>query len=140
MYLPAMGFCASVLFVSSSPITPGKFKVLSQLAAPYGVKVEAQFVEKMGVIDARMWADHDMVLFDAPRDHIQEAISAKLQDVLPALTQSKKPVLWLHTSKPQWQHLPDDLAQRLHAYYVNGGQRNMTGFFATLAAHWAKKP
>ena len=140
MYLPAMGFCASVLFVSSSPITPGKFKVLSQLAAPYGVKVEAQFVEKMGVIDARMWADHDMVLFDAPRDHIQEAISAKLQDVLPALTQSKKPVLWLHTSKPQWQHLPDDLAQRLHAYYVNGGQRNMTGFFSTLAAHWAKKP
>lgn len=138
--LPSLGFAASLLFVTTGPITPGKFKVLSEAAAPYGVKVEAKFIEKLGVVDARLWAGHDMVLFDAPRDHIQESIAAKVNEALPALAQAKTPVLWLHTSKPQWSHLPDDLARRLHAYYVNGGRANSAGFFATVAAHFAKKP
>ena len=138
--LPSLGSAASLLFVTTSPITPGKFQVLSKAAEPYGLKVEAKFVEKLGVIDNRLWAGHDMVLFDAPRDHIQEAIAARVKDALPALAQAKTPVLWLHTSKPQWQNLPDDLAKRLHAYYVNGGRTNNAGFFATVAAHLARKP
>ena len=137
---PSVGLAASLLFVTTGPITPGKFKVLSEVAAPYGVKVEARFVEKLGVVDARLWAGYDMVLFDAPRDHIQESIAAKVQAALPALAQAKTPVLWLHTSNPRWSNLPDDLAKRLHAYYVNGGRSNSAGFFATVAAHFAKKP
>ncbi|WP_241464125.1 cobaltochelatase subunit CobN [Rhodoferax saidenbachensis] len=137
---PSVGFAASMLFVTTGPITPGKFKVLSEAAAPYGVKVEAKFIEKLGVIDSRLWAGYDMVLFDAPRDHIEEAVAAKVKDALPALAQSKTPLLWLHTSKPHWKNLSDDLAQRLHAYYVNGGRTNSAGFFATVAAHFAKKP
>jgi len=137
---PLAASAASLLFVTTSPITPGKFTVLSEAAAPYGVKVDAKFIEKMGVVDARLWAGYDMVLFDAPRDHIQEAIAAKVNDALPALEQGKTPVLWLHTSGPRWSHLPDDLAKRLHAYYVNGGRSNSAGFFATVAAHFSKKP
>ena len=96
--LPSTASATSLLFVTSSPITPGKFKALSDAAAPHGVKVEAQFIEKMGVVDARLWVGHDMVLFDAPRDHIQEAIAAKVNDALPALAQAKTPVCLLYTS------------------------------------------
>jgi cobaltochelatase CobN len=138
--LPSLGFSASLLFITTSPITPGKFKMLAQVAAPHGVKVEAKFIEKLGVVDARLWSGYDMVLFDAPRDHIEEVIAAKVKDALPALAQAKTPVLWMHTSKPHWQHMADDLATRLHAYYVNGGRANSAGFFATVAAHMARKP
>lgn len=138
--LPSVSFAASVLFVTGSPITPGKFKNLADAAAPYGVRVEAAFIEKLGVVDARLWAGHDMVLFDAPRDHMQDAIAAKVKDALPALAQARTPVVWLHTSQPYWSHLSDDLARRLHGYYVNGGRANSAGFFATVAAHVARKP
>ncbi|WP_251140457.1 cobaltochelatase subunit CobN [Rhodoferax sp. U11-2br] len=138
--LPLTSFAASVLFVTSSPITPGKFRALSAVAAPYGIQVEARFVEKLTSVDAGLWKGFDVVMFDAPRDHIQEAISAKVKDALPALALARTPVLWLHTSQPQWQHLPDDLAKRLHAYYVNGGRANNAGFFATLAAHLVHRP
>jgi cobaltochelatase CobN len=138
--LPSLSFAASLLFVTTSPITPGKFKVLSDAAAPYGINVEAKFIEKLGAVDGRLWAGHDMVFFDAPRDHIQEAIAAKVNDALPALARAKTPTLWLHTSKPQWQNLSDDLARRLHAYYVNGGRANSAGFFATVSAYLGKKP
>ncbi len=138
--IPSAGFAASLLFVSGSPISPGKFKVLAEAAAPYGLKVEARFVEKLGKVDASFWAGHDMVFFDAPRDHIQEAISNRLAPALPALTQSRTPVLWLHTGKPQWRNLSDELARRLHAYYVNGGRANSANFFATVAAHLSGKP
>lgn len=138
--LPLASFAASVLFVTTSPISPGKFQVLSAVAAPYGIQVEAKFVEKLTSIDVGLWKGFDAVMFDAPRDHIQEAIAAKVNDALPALALAKTPVLWLHTNQPQWQHLPDDLAKRLHAYYVNGGRANNAGFFATLAAHLAHQP
>ena len=137
---PLASLAASLLFVTTSPITPGKFRALSAVAAPYGIQIEAQFVEKLSSIDAGLWHGFDVVMFDAPRDHIQEVIAAKVGPALPALSQAKTPVLWLHTSKPQWQNLPDDLAKRLHAFYVNGGRANNTGFFATLAAHLAHKP
>lgn len=139
-FMPAAAWAASLLFVTSAPISPGKFRLLAEAAAPHGLKVEARFVEKLGTIDAGLWAGHDMVFFDAPRDHIQEQISARLAPALPALVQSKTPVLWLHTSQPRWSHLPDDLGRRLHGYYVNGGRANNASFFATVAAHLAGQP
>ena len=136
--MPAAAWAAgSLLFVTTSPISPGKFKVLAELAAPHGLKIEARFVEKLGTIDAGLWAGYDMVFFDAPRDHIQEQMSARLAPALPALAQSKTPVLWLHTTQPRWSRLPDELAKRLHAYYVNGGRANSANFIVTAAAHLA---
>ena len=138
--LPAAGWATSLLFVTTSPISPGKFRVLAEAAAPYGLKIEARFVEKLGTIDAGLWAGHDLVFFDAPRDHIEEGMRARLAPALPALERSGKPALWLHTSKPQWRNLPDELARRLHGYYVNGGRVNNANFFATISALQARKP
>lgn len=138
--MPLASLAANVLFVSASPIAPGKFRVLAEVAAPYGIKIEAKFVEKLGAIDAGLWRGFDAVVFDAPRDHIQEAIAARVNGALPALARAKTSALWLNVQTPRWQNLPDDVAKRLHAYYVNGGRANNAGFFATLAAHLAHKP
>jgi len=137
---PLASLAASVLFVTTSPITPGKFRVLAEAAAPHGVQIEVKFVEKLGTVDAGLWRGFDAVVIDAPRDHLQDAIRARVLEALPALASSKTPTLWLHTQAPSWQHLPDDVAKRLHAYYVNGGRGNNAGFFATLAAYLAHKP
>ncbi|MCH2242810.1 MAG: cobaltochelatase subunit CobN, partial [Aquabacterium sp.] len=48
--------------------------------------------------------------------------------------------LWLHESRPQWQGWPDAVARRLHAYYVNGGARNVDGFLKLLAAQVRGEP
>ena len=138
--LPAVGSAGSLLFVATAPITPGKFQVLAEVAAQQGLRVQAQFVEKLPQVDARLWAGHDVVLIDAPRDHIEEQIRSRLAPALPALEAAGTPVVWLHTTKPHWRGLPDALAQRLHAYYVNGGRHNSVQFFASLKAHLARQP
>jgi cobaltochelatase CobN len=137
--LPATA--AHLLIVTTSPITPGKFRVLAEQAKTHGITVEARFIEKLDKpIDADFWRGADAVLFDAPRDHIEEAVRSKVLPALPALTESARPVLWMHTLKPHWQHLPDALGLRLAHYYNNGGAANNQGFLATLAAHLAGKP
>lgn len=130
----------SLLFVTASPIAPGKFLMLADAAKPHGLRVEARFVEKLDRVDASLWEGHDMVFFDAPRDHIREQIAARLAPALPALERSGKPVVWLDTKEPKFEHLPPDLARRLHAYYVNGGRANSGNFFALAAAHLAGLP
>jgi cobaltochelatase CobN len=128
---------ASVLFVTTSPIQPGKFRLLADIAAPYGIKVDTRFIEKLPAeVDASLFRGHDMVIVDAPRDHLRDAVQARLAPALPGL---RAPSLWLHDSKPTWSGLPEPLAKRLHAYYVNGSQANFKGFFQTLAAHLARK-
>lgn len=138
--MPAAAWAATLLFVSTAPISPGKFRLLADAARPYGIQVESRFVEKLGTIDAGLWAGYDMVFFDAPRDHIEEGMRARLAPALPALEQSKTPLLWLHTSQPRWSRLSEELARRLHGYYVNGGRANNANFFATVAAHLGGKP
>lgn len=138
--LPMAGWAHTVLFVSAQPVSPGKFRLLAQAAAPYGIQIEARFIEKMGTVDAGLWTGYDMVFFDAPRDHIQEAVVQKLGAALPALEQSKTPLLWLHTAQPHWKHLADPVANRLHAYYVNGGRANNGRFFETVSAYLAQRP
>ncbi|WP_310449631.1 cobaltochelatase subunit CobN [Sulfuritalea sp.] len=126
---------ASALFISSSPIQPGKFRLLAEHAAAHGVRVEARFIEKLPPdVDAGLFRGHDFVFFDTPRDHLRDAVQARLAPALQAL---KTPSLWLHDGQPSWNGLPDALAKRLHAYYMNGSKTNFTGFFQTLAAHHA---
>ncbi|HZY20738.1 MAG TPA: cobaltochelatase subunit CobN [Ramlibacter sp.] len=131
---------ASLLFVTTSPIAPGKFQMLAQAAQPHGIVVEARFVEKLARIDASLWEGHDMVFFDAPRDHIRDQIAARLAPAVPALARSGTPAVWLHAREPTWQHLPDELARQLHAYYVNGGPANSTNFFAAAGAYLGGRP
>ncbi len=124
---------ASVLFLTSSPIQPGKFRLLAEIAAPYDIKVEARYIEQLPPeVDASLFKGQDMVFFDAPRDHLRDAMLARLAAALPGL---KKPSLWLHDSKPTWSGLADPLAQRLHTYYMNGSSANFRGFFQTIAGH-----
>ncbi|MBI5898827.1 MAG: cobaltochelatase subunit CobN [Rhodocyclales bacterium] len=126
---------ATALFISSSPIPPGKFRLLAEQAAAQGIKVESRQIEKLPPeVDAGLFRGHDYVFFDTPRDHLRELVQARLAPALPAL---KAPALWLHEAKPGWSGLPDALARRLHAYYMNGSAVNFKGFFQTLAAHHA---
>ena len=129
---------ASLLFVTSNPIPPGKFRLLADIAAPHGIKVDTRYAEKLPAeVDAGLFRRHDMVIVDAPRDHLRDAVQARLAPALPGL---KVPSLWLHGSQPTWSGLPGPLAQRLHSYYTNGSKANFKGFFQTLAAHFGGKP
>lgn len=129
---------ASVLFITTSPVAPAKFRLLAEIAQPQGIEVEVRYVEKLPrEIDAQLFAGYQLVVFDAPRDHLRDMVRGRLAAVLPGL---RVPSLWIHDTQPSWRGLPDALAQRLHSYYLNGSRRNFEGFFATLAAHFAGRP
>lgn len=127
-----------ILIVSTSPIQPGKFLKLADSARSHGLHLDARFAEKLAPeTGPELFRGYDLVLFDTPRDHLQAFVEARLTAALPGL---KGPALWLHDSQPRWQGLPDALARRLHAYYINGGRLNFDAFLATLAAHLDGKP
>ncbi len=128
----------TVLFVSTSPVPHGKFTKLAEIGAAHGFKVEAKQAEKLPVEpDASLWRGADLVVFDAPRDHLREQMRARLAKALPALTVAQ---LWMHDSQPEAKGLPKPLADRLHAYYMNGARPNFENFFRTLAAHRQGQP
>jgi cobaltochelatase CobN len=127
---------AEILFISGSPVSPGKFNNLTKVAKPYGIKVRFQMIEKLSAeVDGKLFDDVDLVIIDAPRDHIEAYIRARLGSALPAL--SERPHIWISTAKATPNQLPADLSQRLHAYYVNGGRHNFQHLFETLAAHFS---
>lgn len=135
LFAPARAASPTVLFIAASPVAPGKFVALARAAEPLGLKIEVRFVEKLGPEpDARLWAGADLVMIDAPRQHIEDDVRARLGAALPAL--AAKPHLWLPTAAPKaGGGLPEALGQRLHAYYVNGGRANMDALLRSLAAH-----
>lgn len=137
--LPGLAQAATVLFVSASPVAPGKFVALAEAAEPLGLRIEARFAEKLGPnLDANFWAGADLVLIDAPRQHIEDYVRQRLGAALPAL--AGKPHVWLPTVASKSSGLPEVLAQRLHAYYVNGGRANMDAFLRSIAAHLKSGP
>ncbi len=130
---------AKILFISGSPVSPGKFNNLAKVAKPYGIDVRFQMAERLGAeIDGSLFDGADLVIIDAPRDHIEGYIRTRLGPALPALAQ--KPHVWISTAKATPNLIPANLSQRLHAYYVNGGRHNFQHMFETLAAHFAGKP
>lgn len=45
---------AEILFISGSPVSPGKFNNLAKVAKPYGIDVRFQMAERLGAeIDGR---------------------------------------------------------------------------------------
>ncbi len=124
---------ATVLFVSASPVAPGKFVALARAAEPLGLRIEHRQAEKLPAdLGASFWDGADLVVLDAPREHIEAYIRQRLGQALPAL--DRKPHVWMPTAAPKSANLPPALAQRLHAYYVNGGRANTENFLRTLAA------
>ena len=135
---PAQAPTHRVLFVATSPVPAGKFQMLAPLARQHGLAADSRYVEKLPPEpEASLFAGYDAVFFDTPRDHLRDFAKTRLAKALAGLN---APNLWLHENAPQWQRLSDPLAQRLHAYYVNGSRANFEGFFATLAAHLAGQP
>lgn len=125
----------SVLVVGTSPVPAGKFKVLADAAAPHGIRIDGVLAERIPPqrIDA-LFQGYDLVVFDTPRDHMQERVKSMLARPLSGL---KAPQVWMHEKALQTQGMPKAIADRLHGYYINGGKGNFDGFARTLAAHWA---
>lgn len=126
-------FAQSILFIATSPVPPGKFKAIAELADKHGLKIEAHFAERVpSERQGDIFAGHDFVIFDAARAHMQEAVKRRLEK---PLAQLKTPHIWIQDNGPQASGLGKALAEKLHAYYTNGGMANFDGFLATLAAH-----
>ncbi|MBN8462038.1 MAG: cobaltochelatase subunit CobN [Dechloromonas sp.] len=137
--LPWHGATAqNILIVATSPVPPGKFRTVTEIAQKHGLTVEARFAERIPTDQvATLFAGRDAVIFDAARSHMQDAVRGRLAKALPDL---KAPHLWMKDDGPQGHGFPEATAATLHAYYTNGGRANFDGFFATLAAHLRQEP
>ncbi len=124
----------TLLFIAASPVPPGKFVARAEAGAAAGLKVVVHWAERLPApVGPALWQDADLVVLDAPREHIEDYMRARLGPALPALAQ--RPHLWMASAAPRGESLPASLAQRLHAYYVNGGARNVRHFMQAVAAH-----
>lgn len=69
----------SILFIAASPVPPGKFKAVAELAGKHGLQIEAHFAERIPADRLDTVLDgHDFVVFDAARSHMQDAIKRRL--------------------------------------------------------------
>jgi len=126
---------ASVLFIATGNVPPGKFRQLAEIARPHGIEVTVRYVDKLPAnVDAGLFAGADAVFFDS---YLVDYVRGKLAAALPGL---RAPHAWLYDAEPSWAGMPEPLARRLIAYYGNGGRANFEGFFATLAAQLAGRP
>ncbi len=129
---------ATVLFISSSPVSAGKFNNLAKVAEAYGIQVESRFAEKLAPdVGSDLFSGADLVVFDAPRPHIEEYIRSRLANALAGLEKTGQASIWLRTPSFSTTVLSEELSQRLHAYYVNGGRSNFEHFFQTIQAHFS---
>ncbi len=131
-------FAQSILFIATSPVPPGKFTVVAEIAKKYGLTVETHFAERIPPekIDT-LFDGHAVVIFDAARSHMQDGIKRRLEKPLAGL---KARHIWMRDKGPLAVGFTKAQAERLHAYYTNGGRANFDGFFATLAAELHGQP
>lgn len=131
-FLSGSVFAQSILFVATSPVPPGKFNVIAEIAQKHGLTVESHFAERITPekID-QLFNGHDAVIFDAARSHMQDAVKRRLAKPLAEL---KTRHIWMRDNGPQAEGFAKARAEQLHAYYINGGRSNFDSFLATLAA------
>ncbi|CAG9173674.1 Aerobic cobaltochelatase subunit CobN [Cupriavidus laharis] len=121
-----------IAVLTSSPVPAGKFGPLREMAEAQGMAFEARYLERMPAQDvAPFIAGADLLIVDAPRDHI---VTAMLQTLGPLWTQSATPRVLIATDRYESHGVDDKLAARLHAYYVNGGRGNFAAMMRTLAS------
>ena len=120
---------ASVLFIATSNVPPGKFRQLADIARPLGIQVQVRYLNKIPAdADAGLFQGQDMVFFDS---YQQDEVRQHLARALPGL---RAPHAWLYDARPAWGGGVDEaLGRRLAAYYSNGGRQNFEGFFTTRA-------
>ncbi|MGP1664374.1 MAG: cobaltochelatase subunit CobN, partial [Rhodanobacter sp.] len=125
----------SALFVATTNVPPGKFKVLDEIARPHGMSVQVRYLQTLPA-DAgpELFNGYDIVFIDS---YLRDAVQAKLNRALAGTT---LPVVWVYDKRPDAQGMPMDLATRLASYYSNGGRGNFEGFFATTVAWLSGKP
>ncbi|MFY9511726.1 MAG: hypothetical protein WAQ05_12220, partial [Rubrivivax sp.] len=98
--LAALAQAANVLIITASPVAPGKFAAMAKAAAPLGLRIDARYAEKLPPdTGPALWNAADLVLIDAPRQHIEDFVRGKLGAALPAL--AGKPHVWLPTAAPK---------------------------------------
>ena len=121
---------ASVLFIATSNVPPGKFRLLAEIARPHGIDVQVRYLGKIPAdADAGLFQGQDMVFFDT---YQQDDVRQHLARALPGL---RAPHAWLYDARPAWGGGVDEaLGRRLANYYSNGGRQNFEGFVATVAA------
>ena len=121
---------ASVLFIATSNVPPGKFRLLADIARPHGIDVQVRYLGKIPAdADAGLFQGQDMVFFDT---YQQDDVRQHLARALPGL---RAPHAWLYDARPAWGGGVDEaLGRRLANYYSNGGRQNFEGFVATVAA------
>lgn len=130
-----MAHASSALFVATTNVPPGKFKVLDEIARSHDMQVQVRYLDKLPA-DAgpEVFDGYDIVFIDS---YLRDAVNAKLNR---ALASTQLPVVWVYDKKPAAQGMPMALARRLSSYYSNGGRGNFDGFFATTAAWLAGEP
>lgn len=122
----------SIHILTTSPVPAGKFEPLRDMARQHGLSLEARYIEKLaGPQLAQFVTQADLLIVDAPRDHI---VSVMLAQLGPQWTTSNTPRVLLATDRFEAHRIDDRLAGRLHAYYVNGGRANFDAMMRTLAA------
>ncbi|WP_354684778.1 cobaltochelatase subunit CobN [Cupriavidus necator] len=121
-----------IAILTSSPVPAGKFAPLRELAQAQGMALEAQYLERMPAPDVAPFIHGaDMLIVDAPRDHI---VTAMLQKLGPLWTDARVPRMLIATDRYEAHGVDDKLAAQLHAYYVNGGRANFSAMMRTLAS------
>lgn len=126
---------ASVLFLATNNVPPGKFRVLAEIAKPHGVTVTSRYLNDIPEgADASLFQGYDAVFIDT---YLQDAMRARLAKALPG---ARVPVAWVWDQHPEGLNVPPPLLRRLADYYSSGGQHNFEHFFATVAAWLAGQP
>ncbi|RDK08024.1 cobaltochelatase subunit CobN [Cupriavidus lacunae] len=121
-----------IAILTSSPVPAGKFAPLREMAQAQGMTLEARYLERMPAQElAPFINDADLLIVDAPRDHI---VTAMQQQLGPLWTQARVPRVLVATDRYETHGVDDKLAAQLHAYYVNGGRTNFSAMMRTLAA------
>lgn len=134
--LPAQA--RELLVLTAAPVQAGKFKVLSDIAAPAGWKLRHIYAERLtGEEGPALFKGADFVLLDIPYDPVVEAVERKVGGFLSA---SGAPWLKVQGKGHTAKGVAEADAQALWAYYVNGGKRNFAHFFQYLDAVAAKRP
>ncbi len=121
-----------IAILTTSPVPAGKFEPLRAMAQSRGMLLATQYIERMSAEDiAPFIAAADLLIIDAPRDHI---VTAMLEKLGPQWTNARVPRVLIATDRFEAHALDPQLAARLHAYYVNGGRANFEAMIRTLAA------
>ena len=104
---------ASVLFIATSNVPPGKFRLLADIARPHGIDVQVRYLGKIPAdADAGLFQGQDMVFFDT---YQQDDVRQHLMRALPGL---RAPHAWLYDARPSWgggKRSPVTEHQRLNA-------------------------